>query len=74
MAEPYFDFEAEAGELLKRAVADFASFAAEHWAITPDEAELLTMPTTDPSAYARGYNDAIASIPDAAKVWAEGEL
>lgn len=66
-----FDFATESAELLERAVNAFAAWAAENWTMTEAEAQTLTNPTDAPSAYARGYNDAIASIPDAAALWME---
>lgn len=69
-----FNFEAEAGELFRRALREFTAWAAEHWTMTPAEAETLTKPTTDPGAYARGYNDGVNSLTDAADLWIDGEL
>lgn len=73
MSEP-FDFEGAAGELLRDAIRAFAAWAAENWTMTADEAATLTNPTDAPAAYARGYNEGIGAIPDAAELWMEGEL
>lgn len=66
-----FDFSAESEELLKRALAAFAEWAAANWAMTTEEAETLTEPTDAPAIYARGYRDAVAAIPDMVELWAE---
>ena len=64
-----FDFVTESTDLLERALKAFGSWAAENWTITPREAETLTEPTASPIEYARGYNQAINSIPDAVELW-----
>lgn len=66
-----FVFEAEAADLLRRAMEAFAAWAAENYQTTEDEARTLTEPTEAPVAYARGYNDAIRAIPDALSLWME---
>jgi len=66
-----FNFHSEAEDLLQRAVKRFAGWAAQNWQITKEEAQTLTKPTSAPSEYARGYNDAITSITDAADTWME---
>lgn len=66
-----FDFTTESTDLLERAVKAFAEWAAKNWTTTPAEVETLTEPTTSPTEYARGYNDAIEAIPDALSVWLE---
>lgn len=74
MATDYFNFETECSELLKTAITRFAEWAAANWTMTPAEAETLTNPTEAPAIYARGYCDAIKSIPDAAELWlSEGQ-
>ncbi|RWR09765.1 hypothetical protein [Paenirhodobacter populi] len=66
---------ADAEELIQRAITEFATWAAEHWKITEAEALTLTTPTTSPAEYARGYCEAIRSLPDAAQHWLEeGDL
>lgn len=70
MAENFI-FETEASELLRTALRRFAEWAAENWQTTAAEAETLNEPTDAPAAYARGYNDAIGSIPDALALWME---
>ena len=67
-----FVFETEASDLLRRAIGQFAEWAAEHYQTTVAEAQCLNDPTEAPAAYARGYNDAIRAIPDAAALWMEG--
>ena len=70
----YFNFDTECSELLKAAVMRFSEWAAANWTMTADEAETLTAPTEAPAIYARGYCDAIKSIPDAAELWlSEGQ-
>lgn len=66
-----FAFATESTELLERAVKEFAAWAAQNWGMTADEAETLTDPTSAPSEYARGYNDAMNAIPDALSIWLE---
>lgn len=66
-----FVFESAAAELLETAITHFAEWAAENYLTTAAEAENLADPTDAPAAYARGYNDAIRAIPDAASLWME---
>lgn len=66
-----FVFETEAVALLETAIKRFAEWAAENYLTTAAEAENLADPTDAPAAYARGYNDAIRAIPDAASLWME---
>lgn len=74
MAADYFNFDTECSEILKTAVMRFAEWAAANWTMTAAEAECLTNPTDAPAIYARGYTDAIKSIPDAAELWlSEGQ-
>ena len=68
-----FVFETEAAALLEIAITRFAEWAAENYLTTAAEAETLTDPTDAPAAYARGYNDALRAIPDAASLWMEEE-
>lgn len=66
-----FNFAAEADDLLRRALESFAAWTAENYRTTEAEARCLTEPTDAPAAYARGYNDALAAIPDALALWIE---
>jgi hypothetical protein len=68
------EFLGEAEELLHEAVRGFALWARENWTISEREARTLNKPTEAPAAYARGYNDALASLSDAADLWLEGNL
>lgn len=70
MGEQY-NFHAEAEDLLQRAMRSFAAWLAGNWTITAQEAETLTKPTTAPSEYARGYNDALSAVSDALETWLE---
>lgn len=66
-----FNFATEADDLLRRALEAFAAWAAENYCTTEAEARCLSKPTEAPAAYARGYNDALAAIPDALALWLE---
>lgn len=66
-----FVFETEAADLLRRTLEAFAAWAAENYLTTEAEARCLTEPTDAPTAYARGYNDAMRAIPDVALLWME---
>jgi hypothetical protein len=66
-----FNFATEADDLLRRALEAFAAWAAENYRTTEAEARCLSEPTEAPAAYARGYNDALAAMPDALALWIE---
>lgn len=70
--DPPSNLEADVAELFAKKMREFAAWASENWTTTPEEAETLTNPTDSPNEYARGYNEGIASIPDALDTWLEG--
>lgn len=66
---------ADAEELIHRAITEFAAWAAQNWTITEAEAQTLTNPSSAPAEYARGYSEALQSLPAAAAHWLEeGDL
>ena len=70
--DPPSNLEADVAELFAKKMREFAAWAGENWTITHEEAETLTKPTESPKAYARGYNEGLASLPDALDIWLEG--
>lgn len=74
MSDEPFNFAAEADEVFRRAIREFTAWAAQNWTMTAAEAETLKNPTDAPKAYARGYCEALESLPDAADLWLDGEL
>lgn len=66
------DFSMILDEAMRQAIAQFADWLGSGWTMTPEEAETLTKPTSAPAEYARGWNDAVATLKDAAELWMEG--
>lgn len=66
------DFSLILDEAMRKAIDQFAGWLGNGWGMTPEEAETLTNPTSAPAEYARGWNDAVASLKDAADLWLEG--
>lgn len=64
-----YDVAARLQETFEEAVKAFADWAAKNWTMTPQEAATLTEPSAAPAEYARGYTDAMSSIPDAVSLW-----
>lgn len=57
---------ADAEELIHQSITTFAAWAAQNWTMTEAEAQTLTKPAAAPVEYARGYREALQSLPDAA--------
>ena len=61
MTAPYkFDLETEVRDLFEAKMREFATFCAEQWLMTKEQAECLTEPSQAPSEYVRGYNAAMS--------------
>lgn len=59
-------------ELVEEGFRDFVAFCGAKWGMTEAEAQCLTIPSTAPSEYARGYSDAMQKgLADALGFWLE---
>jgi hypothetical protein len=69
-----FDFHGRSEDLFQESIRAFAKWASENWTMKEGEADELNKPSPAPREYERGFNDAVATIADAADLWLDGEL
>ncbi len=74
-APHFFDLETEVRELFEKKLREFVAFCAENWTTTEAEVQTLTIPTSDPATYARGFNDAMGDgLSGAADHWLDEHM